>query len=166
MTRRTVPEEPPDFLTVDEVAAVMRISRNRAYELVRRGVATDGREGIPAERVDKQFRISRYVIEERLGGPITWPIPGFHDIPNTRTSDPVAEPLATQISPKPENSPAKSTRRIRSNSLDVVPGNQLRLFPPVGRRAPTPPHPTSGPFKDRRVHKRHWELSGDYPSGV
>jgi len=129
MTRRTVPEEPPDYLTVDEVAAVMRISRNGAYQRVRRGVATDGREGIPAERVDKQFRISRYVIEERLGGPITWPIPGFHDISNTRTADPVAEPLATQPDPTPETSPAKSTRRTRSNPLDAVPGNQLRLFP-------------------------------------
>ena len=160
MTRRTVPEEPPDYLTVDEVAAVMRISRNGAYQRVRRGVATNGREGIPAERVDKQFRISRYVIEERLGGPITWPIPGFHDISNTRTADPttraprdsarpetrdptrevhdtantrsadpVAEALATQISPKPETSSAKSTRRTRSNPLDAVPGNQLRLFP-------------------------------------
>jgi hypothetical protein len=129
MTRRTVPEEPPDYLTVDEIAAVMRISRNGAYQRVRRGVATDGREGIPAERVDKQFRISRYVIEERLGGPITWPIPGFHDIPNTRTSDPVPEPPATQPVPKPETPPAKSTRRKRSNPLDAVPGNQLRLFP-------------------------------------
>ena len=115
MTRRTVPEEPPDYLTVDE--------------RVRRGVATDGREGIPAERVDKQFRISRYVIEERLGGPITWPIPGFHDTANTRTADPVAEPLATQLEPTPETPPAKATRRKRSNPPDAVPGNQLRLFP-------------------------------------
>jgi hypothetical protein len=107
----------------------MRISRNSAYQRVRRGVATDGREGIPAERVDKQFRISRYVIEERLGGPITWPIPGFHDIPNTQPADATSEPLATQISPKPETSPAKPTRRRRSNPLDAVPGNQLRLFP-------------------------------------
>jgi hypothetical protein len=129
MTRRTVPEEPPDYLTVDELAAVMRISRNGAYQRVRRGVATDGREGIPAERVDKQFRISRYVIEERLGGPITWPIPGFHDIPNTRTADPTPEPLATQSDLKPETSPEKPTRRKRSNPLDAVPGNQLRLFP-------------------------------------
>ena len=125
MTRRTVPEEPPDYLTVDEIAAVMRISRNGAYQRVRRGVATNGREGIPAERVDKQFRISRYVIEERLGGPITWPIPGFHDIPNTQPADPTPEPLAIQ----PEPPPAKPTRRKRSNSLDAVPGNQLRLFP-------------------------------------
>lgn len=129
MTRRTVPEEPPDYLTVDEVAAVMRISRNGAYQRVRRGVATNGREGIPAERVDKQFRISRYVIEERLGGPITWPIPGFHDIPNTRPADPVAEPPATQPDPKPETSPAKPTRRQRANPVDAVPGSQLRLFP-------------------------------------
>jgi hypothetical protein len=129
MTRRTVPEEPPDYLTVDEVAAVMRISRNGAYQRVRRGVATNGREGIPAERVDKQFRISRYVIEERLGGPITWPIPGFHDISNTQPADPAPEPLAKQLDPKPETPPAKSTRRQRANPLDAVPGNQLRLFP-------------------------------------
>ena len=94
MTRRTVPEEPPDFLTVDEVAAVMRISRNGAYQRVRRGVATNGREGIPAERVDKQFRISRYVIEERLGGPITRPFPGFHDIADTQSAKPTVEILA------------------------------------------------------------------------
>jgi hypothetical protein len=125
MTRRTVPEDPPDFLTVDEIAAVMRISRNRAYELVRQGVATNGREGIPAERVDKQFRISRYVIEELLGGPITWPIPGFHDIRNTRPAHQAPEPLAKQ----PDPTPAKSTHRKRSNPLDAVPGNQLRLFP-------------------------------------
>ena len=129
MTRRTVPEYPPDYLTVDEVAAVMRISRNGAYQRVRRGVATDGRVVIPAERVDKQFRISRYVIEERLGGPITWPIPGFHDIANTRPEHPAAEPVASQHRPKPETAPAKSTRRKRSNPLDAVPGNQLRLFP-------------------------------------
>jgi hypothetical protein len=129
MTRRTVPEEPPDYLTVDEIAAVMRISRNGAYQRVRRGVATDGREGIPAERVDKQFRISRYVIEERLGGPITWPIPGFHDIPNTQPADPAPEPLAAQPDPTPEPPLAKPTRRTRSNPLDQVPGNQLRLFP-------------------------------------
>lgn len=129
MTRRTVPEEPPDFLTVDEVAAVMRISRNGAYQRVRRGVATGGLEGIPAERVDKQFRISRYVIEERLGGPITWPIPGFHDIANTQPADSAPEPLETRPVSKPETSPAKSTRRTRSNPLDAVPGNQLRLFP-------------------------------------
>lgn len=111
MTRRTdhVPEEPPDYLTVDEVAAILRLSRNNAYKEVRKGVATDGRAGIPAERYDKQFRISRYVIEARLGGPFTWPIPGFHDIADTP--------------------PAKPTRRTRSTSRDSKPDTQPRLFP-------------------------------------
>ena len=131
MTRRTatVPDEAPDYLTVDEVAAIKRISRGRAYALVRLGVATNGKDGIPAERVDKQFRISKYVIEEQLGGPITWPIPGFHDIANTQPADSAPEPPATQPDPTPETPPAKSTRRKRSNPLDAVPGNQLRLCP-------------------------------------
>src|SRR5215218_8432216 len=94
MTRRTdtTSGEPPDYLTVDEIAAILRISRNNAYKEVRRGVATEGVEGIPAERFDKQFRISRYVVEERLGGPITWPIPGFHEIPEDSPPTPVRHP--------------------------------------------------------------------------
>jgi len=77
MTRRAdaITAGPPDWLTVDELAAVLRISRNNAYKEVRRGVATGGREGVPAVRIDKQFRVSRYVLEELLGGPITWPLP-------------------------------------------------------------------------------------------
>jgi hypothetical protein len=111
MTRRTdaTPEEPPDYLTVDEVAAILRLSRAQVYKLVRKWFATDGREGIPSERHDKQFRISRYVIEARLGGPITWPIPGFH----------VIEPAP----PAHTNSPARATKRIAKADT------QPRLFP-------------------------------------
>ena len=131
MTRRSdvIPEESPDFLTVDELAAVLRVSRNRAYELVRLGVATDGREGIAAQRVDKQFRISRYVIEERLGGPITWPIPGYHHIAETRPIEPVVENTATHAEPMPETPGAKPTRRMRSKPLTTTPDTQLQFFP-------------------------------------
>lgn len=131
MTRRSdvVPEESPDFLTVDELAAVLRVSRNRAYELVRLGVATDGRDGIAAQRVDKQFRISRYVIEERLGGPITWPIPGYHDIAETRPTDPMVENLATYSDRTPETPGAKPARRMRSTPLATTPDTQLQIFP-------------------------------------
>ena len=131
MTRRTetVPEEPPDFITVDELAAVMRISRNRAYSLVRRGVATEGRAGIPAERIDKQFRISRYVIERRLGGPITWPIPGFHNIPDIRLAHPRVENVAPQSDSKLESTPTKPSRRKRPSPVDPEPDSLLRLFP-------------------------------------
>ena len=111
MTRRTeyVPKEPPDLLTVVEAAAVLRISRGKAYKGVRRFIATNGKEGIPAERIDKQFRIPRRKLEEYIGAPITWPIPGFHDIP--------------------EPPPAMPPRRKRSKSPEPPPDTQPRLFP-------------------------------------
>jgi Helix-turn-helix domain len=63
----------PDFLTVEEAAAVLRIGRTPAYELARRFEATNGEEGLPCERFGKSLRIPRYAIEAILGGPITWP---------------------------------------------------------------------------------------------
>ena len=129
MTRRTdtVPEEPPDFLTVDEVAAILRIGRNRAYELARRRAATDGRDGIPAVRFDKQFRISRYMLEERLGGPITWPIPGFHDVagiePHAVATDPHQQrDVPSERQPRADPSHALEVARPQAE-------HQPRLFP-------------------------------------
>ncbi len=131
MTRRTatVPAEAPDYLTVDEVAAIKRISRGRAYAQVRLGVATNGEDGIPAERVDKQFRISKYVIEEQLGGPITWPIPGFHDCAEAASDEASVEPPVRQPASTSDITPPKPTRRERSTSSDAQSDAQLRLFP-------------------------------------
>ena len=131
MTRRTatVPDEAPDYLTVDEVAAIKRISRGRAYAQVRLGVATNGEAGIPAERVDKQFRISKYVIEEQLGGPITWPIPGSHDCAEAPSDEASVEPPVPQHASTSATTPPKPTRRERSKSSDSQPDTQLRLFP-------------------------------------
>ena len=131
MTRRTatVPAEAPDYLTVDEVAAIKRISRGRAYAQVRLGVATNGEDGIPAERVDKQFRISKYVIEDQLGGPITWPIPGFHDCVEGPPDVPVVGPSAPHPASMSDAPPSTPSRRQRSKSSDTEPDAQLRLFP-------------------------------------
>lgn len=65
---------PPDFLTVEEAAAVLRIGRTSAYRQARRYLATNGAEGLCADRFGKQIRIPRCYLEQRLGGPITWPI--------------------------------------------------------------------------------------------
>ena len=65
---------PPDFLTVEEAAAVLRIGRTSAYRQARRFIATNGAEGLCADRFGKQIRIPRCHLELRLGGPITWPI--------------------------------------------------------------------------------------------
>ena len=65
----------PDFLTVEEAARVLRIGRTSAYAQVHVFEHSGGADGLEAMRVGNQLRISRYRLEELLGGPITWPLP-------------------------------------------------------------------------------------------
>ena len=102
---------PPDFLTVEEAAAVLRIGRTSAYRQARKFIATNGAEGLCADRFGKQIRIPRCHLEQRLGGPITWPI--FTD------DTPVASTVAS-IMPTPS---VKSTTRraTRPPDQDALP---------------------------------------------
>ena len=98
---------PPDFLTVEEAAAVLRIGRTSAYRQARKFIATNGAEGLCADRFGKQIRIPRCHLEQRLGGPITWPI--FTD------DAPVA-------SITPASSAKRATRRVtRPPDQDALP---------------------------------------------
>ena len=69
------PSSPPDFLTVDEAAAVLRVGRSTAYREANAFERSGGRSGIPVVRYGKQFRVPRCRLEEQLGGPLTWPPP-------------------------------------------------------------------------------------------
>ena len=69
------PTGPPDFLTLDEAAAVLRVGRSTAYREANAFERSGGRSGIPVIRYGKQFRVPRCRLEEQLGGPITWPLP-------------------------------------------------------------------------------------------
>ena len=69
------PTGPPDFLTLDEAAAVLRVGRSTAYREANAFERSGGRTGIPVVRFGKQFRVPRCRLEEQLGGPITWPLP-------------------------------------------------------------------------------------------
>ena len=71
--RNSTSTVPPDLLTVEEAARVLRIGRTNAYELVRRWLATGGAEGVPALRIGHLLRVPRHGLEELVGGPITWP---------------------------------------------------------------------------------------------
>jgi Helix-turn-helix domain len=65
---------PPDFLTVEEAARILRIGRTAAYRLARLYLATGGAHNLlPVVRCGKQLRVPRCKLEEMLGGPITWP---------------------------------------------------------------------------------------------
>ena len=111
--RTTTTGVAPDWLTVEEFAAVYGLGRQTAYAVVRRYVSSGGVEGMPCEQHGKQYRISRYEVERRLGGPITWPIPGYH-------SD------QTPPVPQPDSDP-HSARRTRGKRKSDEPA-QPRLF--------------------------------------
>jgi len=60
----------PQFLTVEEAAAVLRIGRTSAYELARRWLATSWREGLPVIRLGRTLRVPQAALERiahRLG---------------------------------------------------------------------------------------------------
>jgi len=56
----------PLLLTVEEAAAILRVSRAHAYELARRYEASDGTDGIPVLRVGNCLRVPRWALIELL----------------------------------------------------------------------------------------------------
>jgi excisionase family DNA binding protein len=93
---------PPDFLTVDEAARIVRIGRTTAYDIARLYEATSGADGLPVIRVGKQLRVPRCRLEDWLGGPITWPV--ACDEPET---------VSTSTASKP--APPRSRRRASND---------------------------------------------------
>jgi hypothetical protein len=65
---------PPDFLSVREAAAVLRIGKSCAYDLANEFVDTSGVSGLKVIRVGRQLRVPRPALKDWLGGSITWPI--------------------------------------------------------------------------------------------
>jgi len=59
-------DELPDFLTVEETAAVLRIGRTSAYAEVRRWETTNGRFGIPCVRLGRSLRVPKAAIRRLL----------------------------------------------------------------------------------------------------
>ena len=76
----------PDFLTVEEAAAVLRIGRTAAYALAREYLATEGVSGLPVVRFGRLLRVPRAKLEALIGGPITWP-------PIAASPAPIAVPM-------------------------------------------------------------------------
>jgi excisionase family DNA binding protein len=115
-----VDDRPPDFLTVEEAGAVLRLSRGKAYELARLYLATGGLSGMPVIRLGRQLRVPRALFEQWLGGPITWPIPT-----QTRASAAIASPIVCPVaSITPSSTGKRSTRRAARS-----PDQDARLFP-------------------------------------
>lgn len=122
MTRRqtTPTDAPPDTLTVEEAARIVRIGRSTAYKLVKEYEETGGASGLPMKWVGCQRRVPRLLLEEFLGGPITWPIPDAPavDTPaNNAPADVTAEPDPTQL---PAPIPLATRRRAERADDDQL----------------------------------------------
>lgn len=60
--------EIPDVFSVEEAAAVLHISRGKAYELARLYLTSNGAEGLPVKAFGRAFRVPRAGLEQLLGG--------------------------------------------------------------------------------------------------
>ena len=58
-----------EVLTIDEAAAILRISRNAAYAAAREWRATGGKTGIPCIEIGRTLRVPRAELERLLGRP-------------------------------------------------------------------------------------------------
>jgi hypothetical protein len=106
---------PPDFLTLDEAAAVLRVGRSTAYREANAFETSGGTTGIPVIRYGKQFRVPRCRLEEQLGGPITWPLP-------TPTAiEPAITTSATRSRPKKRASRSVASRSTAQLALAIEP---------------------------------------------
>ena len=89
----------PDFLTVQEAAAVLRIGRSAAYELARRYRVTGGAEGLPVIVLGRLLRVPRAQLE-------VWPVAPSASPRRGRRSRHQAVPRAS-----PAASPSRQRRR-------------------------------------------------------
>ena len=66
-TDTSIDAKTAEVLTIDETAAVLRISRNAAYAAAREWRATGGKTGIPCVEIGRTLRVPRAELERLLG---------------------------------------------------------------------------------------------------
>jgi len=65
----TETETSSEVLTIDEAAAILRISRNAAYAAARQWRATHGDAGLPCIEIGRTLRVPRHELDRMLGRP-------------------------------------------------------------------------------------------------
>ena len=65
----TETETSSEVLTIDEAAAILRISRNAAYAAARQWRATHGDVGLPCIEIGRTLRVPRHELDRMLGRP-------------------------------------------------------------------------------------------------
>lgn len=62
----TETDAPTEVLTINEAAAILRISRNAAYAAAREWRSTGGKSGIPCIEIGRTLRVPRAAFERLL----------------------------------------------------------------------------------------------------
>jgi excisionase family DNA binding protein len=86
----------PEFLTVEEAAAVLRIGRTAAYELARRYRVTGGTEGLPVIVLGRLLRVPRAELEAWAGGALSAPDEPTRE-PSVPTRHHLLRPIADDV---------------------------------------------------------------------
>lgn len=122
MTRgqTTTTDVPPDTLTVEEAARIVRIGRSTAYKLVKEYEETGGASGLPMKWVGCQRRVPRPLLEEFLGGPITWPIPDAPAVDTPADDAPAGPPIESGPTQLPAPIPHDTRRRPKRADDDQL----------------------------------------------
>lgn len=115
----------PEVFSVEEAAAVLHISRGKAYELARLYLTTNGAEGLPVKTFGRCFRVPRAGLEEFLGGEI-------RSVPAAKK--PVVH--ATEHAPAPEAEPGHAPAPVSE---------------PIERKAATPARPRRRTTNDAQL---------------
>ena len=100
-------ERPPDALTIEEAARVLRIGRTKAYAMSQEWRVTDGESGLMVREVGGQLRVPRAWLEEQLGAPVLFiPEPPGCAKSNGHTPKPASAGLPIEPEPVPAAEPA------------------------------------------------------------
>lgn len=120
-------ERPPDALTIEEAARVLRIGRTKAYAMSQEWRVTNGESGLKVREVGGQLRVPRAWLEEQLGAPVLFiPEPPDRTAPNGEASNDATAAPARQPKP-PAATPAKPRKPRRRGKRRTANSNQLTL---------------------------------------
>ena len=134
-TRRSEPDGPPAFLTVEEAAAVLRIGRTAAYLLASRWEDTGGAEGLPVVRFGRLLRVPVHELERLAAGAIDVTAGVPVRPASSRNPAPPAEPPTpskrthTQVPSSRERGPGVAVSGGVMTAIDRPPAR-----PPVSQR--------------------------------
>lgn len=127
-------ERPPDALTIEEAARVLRIGRTKAYAMSQEWRVTNGESGLKVREVGGQLRVPRAWLEEQLGAPVLFiPEPLDRAKPNGHAANPASADRAIEPKPAPTDDPAparpptQTARPRRRRKRTQANSNQLTL---------------------------------------